>query len=172
MNFLQSLLTLVVACGMGLFYFLMDMSKKSPRRVQVSGREFRMPDMRFHYTPAALYEAMEQLGQENRPRMKRYWLLDFGFILCFLGVMLSIDLNVDGPATRLYILMGIIAIARAVLDTLENILLLRVYRAYPVRREGLARVAALVTSAKFLCLYGWVGLLFYKLFARAFGIGA
>ena len=131
-----------------------------------------MPDIRFHYTPDALYEAMDQLGQENRPRMKRYWMLDFGFILCFLGVMLSIDLNVDGPATRLYILMGIIAIARAVLDTLENILLLRVYRAYPARRDGLARLAARVTSAKFLCLYAWVSLLFYKLFARAFGIGA
>ena len=170
LTLLQASVTLAVICGLGLFYYLMDMTRQSPRRVQIQGKAFTMPDMRFHYTPAALYAALDAMGAENRPRMKRYWLLDFGFILCLLGVMLSIDLNVDGPATTLYLVMGGIAIARAVLDALENILLLRLYRAYPVKRNRLAAFAGYVTSLKFLCLYAWVALLFIKLFTRAFGI--
>ena len=155
---------------MVLFYFLMDISRRSPRRIPTEGKEFQMPDMRFHYGADQLYALFEQAGEE-RPRMRRYWLLDFGFIVCFWGVMISIDLNVDGPATRLYLIMFVLATLRALLDLTENILLLRVYRSYPARRNGLASAAGYVTSAKFVCLYGWVALLFYKLFFAAFGIG-
>ena len=170
MNWLQAVATLLFASGFGLFYVLMDMSKKSPRRIRVQDREFRMPDMRFHYTADELNQAFEEVGTENLPRLRRYWLLDFGFIVCFWGVMLSIDLNIDGPATTLYVLMGIAATLRALFDVLENILLLRLYRAYPDRRNRTARFAGFVTSVKFLCLYAWVIMLFYKLFARAFGL--
>ena len=34
---------------------------------------------------------------------------------------------------------------------------------------AMAGLAGFVTSAKFICLYGWVLLLFYKLFSQAFG---
>ncbi len=170
MNYLQAALTLVFAVGMALFYALLDYSPKSPRRLHVDGREFHMPDMRFHYNADALYAILDSAGAENLPRLRRYWRLDFGFIVCFLGVMLSIDLNIDGPATMLYLLMGLAAVLRAVFDVLENILLLRVAHALPARKNGLAKVAGFVTSAKFLCLYAWVAMLFFKLFARAFGI--
>lgn len=170
MNWAQSLATLLVAAGLALFYILMELTAKSPRRIRVDGREFRMPDMRFHYTADGLYALLDAAGAENHFRLKHYWLLDFGFIVCFLGVMLSIDLNVDKPATTLYLVMGVAAVLRALLDTLENLLLLRVLRACPARRNGLAAFAGFVTSAKFICLYVWVALLFVKLFARAFDL--
>ena len=162
----------ILVCGLGmtLFYVLMDFSARSPRKIPMENGEFHMPDMRFHYSADGLYAMLESVGAENLPLLRRYWRLDYGFIVCFLGVMLSIDLNIDGPATTLYVLMGIAATLRALLDVLENILLLRLYRAYPDRRNRTARFAGFVTSVKFLCLYAWVILLFYKLFARAFGI--
>ena len=169
MNWVQSLLTLLVASGMGIFYALMDFSKKSPRHIRVNEREFRMPDTRFHYSAAQLYQSFAEVGEENHPRLRRFWLLDFGFIVCFLGVMLAIDLNFDKPATTLYVVMGSLAVARAALDVLENVLLLRALRLYPARRNAMAGLAGFVTSAKFICLYGWVLLLFYKLFSQAFG---
>jgi hypothetical protein len=148
----------------------MDFSPKSPRRLHVDGREYHMPDMRFHYNADTLYPMLEAAGAENLPRLRRYWRLDFGFIVCFLGVMLSIDFNIDGPATTLYVVMGVAAVLRALLDALENLLFLRIARAMPARRPRLANVAGFVTSAKFLCLYAWVAMLFLKLFARAFGL--
>lgn len=170
MNWAQSLATLLVAAGLALFYILMELTAKSPRRIRVDGREYRMPDLRFHYSADGLYQMLDAAGPDNQYRLRRYWLLDFGFIACLLGVMLSIDLNVDKPATLLYLVMGAAAILRALLDTLENLLLLRVLRACPARHNGLAAFAGYVTSAKFLCLYVWVALLFVKLFARAFGL--
>lgn len=170
MNYLQAGLTLLFAVGMALFYALMDFSRLSPRRLRVDGREYHMPDMRFHYNADALYSMIEAAGAENLPRLRRYWRLDFGLIVCFLGVMLSIDLNIDGPATTLYLIMGVAAALRAVLDVVENILFLRIARAMPARKPGLANIAGYVTSAKFLCLYAWVAMLFLKLFARAFGL--
>lgn len=170
MNYLQAALTLVFTLGMALFYALMDFSRKSPRRLRVDEHEFHMPDMRFHYSADGLYAMLESVGAENLPLLRRYWRLDYGFIVCFLGVMLSIDLNIDGPATTLYLLMGVAALLRAVFDVLENTLLLRVTRAMPARKYGLAATAGYVTSAKFVCLYAWVAMLFIKLFAKAFGI--
>ena len=55
----------------------------------MDGREYHMPDMRFHYNAGTLYPMLEAAGAENLPRLRRYWRLDFGFIVCFLGVMLS-----------------------------------------------------------------------------------
>lgn len=170
MNWIQALATLLFGAGMALFYALMEMSPKSPRRIRINGKEFHMPDMRFHYTPDALYRSFSEAGEDNLPRLRRYWRLDFGFIVSFWGVMMSVDLNLDAPATTLYLAMGVAATLRAVLDFLENILLLRLYRAYPSRRNLLAGFAGFVTSAKFLCLYAWVGMLFYRLFTRAFGL--
>ncbi len=170
MNYLQAALTLAFAVGMAIFYLLMDFSKRSPRRLRVDGREFHMPDMRFHYDADALYAMLDSAGAENLPRLRRYWLLDYGFIVCFLGVMLSIDLNIDGPATTLYLMMGVAAVLRAAFDMVENTLLLRIARALPARKNGLANVAGWVTSVKFLFLYAWVAMLFVKLFARAFGL--
>ena len=169
MNWFQIIATLLVAVGMGVFYYLMDLSPRGLRHVQVEGKPFQMPDMRLHYRADDLYRLFEQAG-DNRPRMRRYWLLDFGFIVCFLGVMLAIGRNIAHATATLELLMGIAAASRAALDVAENLLLLTLYRAYPAHKNGLATVAGVVTTAKFLFLFTWVAMLFVKLFGSAFGL--
>lgn len=170
MNWLEAAALLVCAVGMGAFYYLMDFAPKSPRRMFGKNKDYRMPDLRFHNTANELYAAFEQAGEEGRPKMRRYWLLDFGFIVCFFGVMIFIGWNVAGRGTQLFMLMAVAAAARAVLDVAENVLFLSLLRVFPARRNGLAAFAGAVTSAKFVCLYLWVGMLFYKLFLAAFRI--
>ena len=129
-----------------------------------------MPDMRFHYTADELYAIFGEAGEAGRPLMRRYWLLDFGFILFFLGAMVSVSLNVAGYGTTLFWLMAGTSVARAVLDVAENSLLLVLQSACPDRKSGLAGLAGFVTSAKFVCLYAWVIILFYKLVGAAFHV--
>ncbi|HNW86008.1 MAG TPA: hypothetical protein PLP25_09205 [Candidatus Limiplasma sp.] len=169
MNWLWIGITLISALGMGGFYYLMELSPKGLRGMQVEGKPFQMPDMRLHYGAEALYAGFAQAG-DNRPRMRRYWLLDFGFIVCFLGVMLAIGRNIAHANDTLRWWMAVAACARAALDILENLLLLSLLRAYPACRDGWAAFAGWVTTAKYLCLFAWVAALFVNLFGSAFGI--
>ena len=66
--------------------------------------------------------------------------------------------------------MAVTSVARAVLDVAENGLLLALLGACPARKNGLAGLAGFVTSAKFVCLYAWVIILFYKLVGAAFHV--
>lgn len=170
MNWIVSAAIVLSAIGMAAFYYLMNYAPKSPHRLQVEGQEFRMPDVRFRYSPAELYATFDQAGEDGLPRMRRFWWLDFGFIACFLVVMLAIGVNVAGRNTTLGLVMTALAAVRATLDVLENALLLRLAALYPKRSNGLAGFASVLTSAKFLCLCGWVGILFYQLFTSAFHI--
>ena len=169
MNWFLAAATLISASAMALFYILMEMNPKSPRRIPTEGREFQMPDVHFYNRPDALYTAFEQAGEDGRPRMRRYWRLDFGFIASFLLVMLIIGYNVIGASSPLYPWMALLAGVRAAFDVAENSLFLSLLSAYPARRDGLARVAGLATAAKFLTLYAWVAILFVRLATSAFG---
>ena len=117
-----------------------------------------MPDTRLRSTPDALYQTFALAGDE-RPRMRRYWLLDFGFIACFWVVMIAIGQNVSQGNMTFTLLMLIAATARALLDVTENILLLALYRAYPTRNDRLAQIACTVTTVKFVFLFLWAVLL-------------
>jgi len=159
MTWLQTIAAPVFAIGMGIFYFLMDMTPRSPRRIPTKGgTSFQMPDMRLRSTPDALYHTFALAGKE-RPRMRRYWLLDFGFITCFWVVMIAIGQNVAQANATFAVLMAIAATARALLDVAENIMLLTLYRAYPKQNIKLAGIACIVTSTKFGFLFLWAAFL-------------
>ncbi|MCE5344317.1 MAG: hypothetical protein LLF96_12150 [Eubacteriales bacterium] len=170
MNWFLTAVSLACVVGMVLFYYLMELSKKSPKKLLSKDKEFKMPDVRFHYTTAELYAIFAEAGEEGRPQMRRYWLIDFGLIVCFWGVMIAIGLNLVGQSTALFLYMGIVATVRAGVDFLEDGLLLWLLRAYPAQKNNAAHLAGAVTSLKFVCLYTWVGLLFVKLVASAFKI--
>lgn len=173
MSWFQLVVTLGCTIGAGFFYYLMDLAPQSPKKLPVKGGgEFRMPDMYFLGTPGTLYAVFDQAGEEGRPRMRRYWYFDFGFILCFLGVMLAVDLNAVGTSYALYPWMNIAAIARAALDMAENCLFLILLRGWPTRKNRIARAACTVTTLKFMMLFAWIGMLFFRLFVTAFHIGA
>ena len=171
MNTPEAYALLFCAIGMAVFYFFMELSPFGARHIPSKRRAFRMPDMRFTYTHEEVYAMLDLAGETHRPRMRRYWLLDFGFIVCFWGVMIAISLTLARPATDMFWAMGIVATARALLDITENILLLAVYRAYPDPRIHLATLAGVATAFKFLCMYAWVAMLFYELATTAFPVG-
>jgi hypothetical protein len=167
-NWIFTAVTIACAVGTALFYYFMELSPKSPKKRLSRDNPFRMPDVRFHYTPGELNAIFTEAGVEGRPQMRRYWLLDLGLIVCFWGVMIVIGLNIAGQGTTLLLLMGIIATVRMGFDLLENGLLMWLLQVYPVQKPAAARLAGAATSLKFLFLYAWVAFLFVKLVASAF----
>ncbi len=170
MTLFQGIATLVSAAMISVFYYLMALSAESPVKQLSGGHSFRMPDSRFHNSPDELYDFFKKTGEKGRPLLRRFWLLDFGFIAGLLGIMLIIDLNLMEKIAAVYLLMNAVAIARAVFDVAENLCFLRLERTLPERKNGLAAFAGVMTSAKSVCLYGWLGILFVKLVLSSFGI--
>jgi hypothetical protein len=63
MNWLLAVATLVCAAGTGLCYYFMELSPRSPQKRLSEGKEFRMPDVRFRYTPQELYGIYTDAGR-------------------------------------------------------------------------------------------------------------
>lgn len=129
---------------------------------------FQCPDMRFRYAPQELFDSLDRLGTQGGTLLMRFWRADAGLSLLLLAVMLAAANNSVGNFTPLRMAMDAAAGLRTLLDLVEDGLLAGVVRAYPDRRrEGMARVSAVVTAAKW-CLTGlWVAGLFGGLVLRA-----
>ena len=110
MIFLRILYVVISIAGLGTFYYLMVIQKGSPQRLL--GKEFKMPDVRLHYTPELLYNTYEDAGEDGRRQMRLYWLYDFGLIACLLGVMIAVSANIVDERTWVYPLMVWLTIAR------------------------------------------------------------
>ena len=73
MNWTFVVAILISALGVGVFYWQMELSPKSPRKLPSKReKEFRMPDMHFHYTADELYAILGEAGEAGRPLMRRY----------------------------------------------------------------------------------------------------
>jgi len=168
MDLFKILCAVICAAGLGAFYYLMALRKGSPQRKL--GKDFKMPDVRLHYSPEMLYNTYEDAGEDGRGQMRLYWLYDFGLIACLLGVMLAVSANIADGRAWVYPLMLWLTIARTAADVLEDILLLSLLRRFPQRRMSPARLVSGVTAAKHLLLIAWLLSLFMVLFLKAFGI--
>lgn len=169
MDFFRIVLIAVSLLGLGGFYYMMVLSPGSPQHKL--GKDFKMPDVRLHYTPSLLYNTYEEAGTQGRPLMRLYWLYDFGLIICLLGVMMAVSANVVSDRTWVFPLMIWLTAARTLFDLAENALLLYMLGRFPEYREPLARLAGVVSTCKHILLFAWVLLLFMMLFLKAFGIG-
>lgn len=159
---------IVAAAGLAACYYLMALAKGSPQKKL--GKEFTMPDVRLRYAPEVLSQTMEAAGEQGRPEMRRYWLYDFGLMLCLTGVMLAVSANIAAAGSWIYYAMLALSVVRTAVDAAEDLLFLRLLKSFPVRREGTARLAAAVTTAKHVLLFIWVALLFGLLLLSAFHI--
>ncbi|HPJ01337.1 MAG TPA: hypothetical protein PKU80_00660 [Candidatus Limiplasma sp.] len=169
MAFLRIFSIVLSLAGLSGFYYMMVLRHDSPQRTL--GKDFKMPDVRLHYTPALLYNTYEEAGETGRPLMRLYWLYDFGLIICLLGVMIAVSANIVSSQTWVYPLMVWLTVARTLVDILENSLFLYFLRHFPDYHTGVARFAGVVTTGKHLLLFAWLFLLFMMLFLKAFGIG-
>ncbi|MBE0601475.1 MAG: hypothetical protein IH607_06770 [Firmicutes bacterium] len=168
MDFFRIILIILSLGGLLGFYYMMVVRADSPQRRL--GKDFKMPDVRLHYTPTLLYNTYEAAGETGRPLMRLYWLYDFGLILCLLGVMLAVSSNVVSDRTWVFPLMIWLTAARTLVDLAENAMLLYMLRRFPELRLGAARAAGAATTVKHLLLFAWLFLLFMMLFLKAFGI--
>ncbi len=154
----MKIINVIGRIGFLLCLLLMYTTDHGPRGIQKFDPSFRLPDMRFHYSGKSLKPVLERIGEEGRKAYKRYLLLDFVFISCFLITMLTIT-NADFVSNPVKILLTITAIMRAVLDVMENTLLLHMLNKYPDVNEKAAVICSWSTTVKFIMLYTWLLLL-------------
>lgn len=164
-----TVLTVLAVLGAGVCLYFME--TKIKRGLTAIDKDFRIPDMRLHYGAEELYSCLDSIGEDGRALIRRYWLIDYGFIVCFWFIMVSVGRsNVHIPTLQAVMLVA--ASVRAALDMLENTLLICVTRAYPARRhDRLASVCGYVTSVKFVALGVWIACLFGALFVSALRMG-
>lgn len=129
--------------------------------------EFQLPDMRFRYTPEALFDTFERIGREGRALLRRSWAVGAGLALLLPAVMAAAAHNSVGLAP-LVLGMDAAACLRTVADLAEKALLARTLNAYPdKRRIRAARAASAITAVKWCLTALWVAALFVGLVLRA-----
>ncbi len=154
----MKIINVIGITGFLLCLLLMQTTNHGPRGIQKFDPSFRLPDMRFHYSGKSLKPVLERIGEEGRKAYKRFLLLDFIFITCFLITMLVIT-NAGFVSNPVRILLTITAVLRAVLDVTENTLLLFMLNKYPEFNEKAAVICSWSTTVKFIMLYSWLLLL-------------
>lgn len=135
--------------------------------IQKYNPQFRLLDMRFRYTGVDLYNTFDSILKEGRKAYKNYLILDFCFIACFLIVMIAITQKVIRNSSLRYLLIGF-AILRAILDIIENSILINLLNIYEKQNLVLANVCSWVTTFKFLALYLWMLGLILTIFVEKF----
>lgn len=154
----MKIINVIGITGFLLCLLLMQTTNHGLRGIQKFDPSFRLPDMRFHYSGKSLKPVLERIGEEGRKAYKRFLLLDFIFITCFLITMLAIT-NAGFVSNPVRILLTITAVMRAVLDVTENTLLLFMLNKYPEFNEKAAVICSWSTTVKFIMLYSWLLLL-------------
>ena len=168
MNWITVAGAILAALGLAFFYYRMILAKNSPQRLL--GKDFTMPDVRLRYTPDTLYQTFADAGEGGRPQLRRYWLYDFGLMLCLTVVMLAVTANIAAPGTWIYAVMLSLSVVRTLVDVAEDWLFLSLLKRYPAKQPGTARLAGVVTTGKHALLFAWVALLFFLLIVSAFAI--
>lgn len=153
------MITIIVTLGfIGFFVSLAIMygTNHGIPGIQKYSPGFRLLDMRFRYNGDSIYQAFNELGIEGMTAYKSFLCLDFCFITCFLVVMLFISYKLVPTRNYMtYTLMGL-AVIRALLDVLENILLLILIHTYPVQHQVLGEICSWATTFKFVALFAWL----------------
>ncbi|HPF87368.1 MAG TPA: hypothetical protein PK537_04840 [Candidatus Limiplasma sp.] len=168
MNWITLAGAIVAALGFGGYYYLMVMAKGSPQRML--GKDFTMPDVHLHYSPDMLFDTIESAGESGRPEMRRYWLYDFGLMLCLLGVMFAVTANIAATGSWIFYLMIILSLVRTAVDAGEDLIFLRLLRSYPEQYYGMAKFAGFMTTLKHILFFVWLVLLFFLLLLSAFNL--
>lgn len=155
------------ALGTAACYYAMWHAKSGMPALRALDANFQCLDMLLRYTPDQAFASFEKAGSQGRGLLRRFWLMDFGFIASFGLVMLAVTHN-TGALTPLRYAMYALACLRGAADVLENLLLLRALGAYPKRRlAGTVRAASTATTLKWLSMGLWVAGLFINLVYRA-----
>src|SRR5262249_3056909 len=124
---------------------MMQMTRYGERGIRKYDASFRLPDMQFHYSAGFIGKTFERIGEKGRAAYRRYLILDFCFIACFLITMLTITGTLDVPWTVRHILYAV-CVLRALLDVVENTSFLILLSHYPRIDKNLAAVCSWITT--------------------------
>ncbi len=137
------------------FILCLILMNRMEHRVKAVEPSFRTLDMRFHYSSEEMETTISDIKEEGRRAYGWFLSIDYGFIACFLIVMLT----VSGAVFTLPIIRNVffaVCVCRAVFDIVENTMLLTLLRAYPSFYQPLGAVCPWVTTLKFIMLYAWL----------------
>jgi hypothetical protein len=114
------------------------------------------PDLRFGYRPDEIYQLIERYGPRGRAHWRRLLLLDMVFPAVYAALFALLllrwaDWANAGAAWRAAAAAPVLAGAS---DYTENVLLLKVLRAWPRRMPAAVAAASCFTRAKFV--FSWL----------------
>lgn len=151
---MTSIVKVIGVLGFVICLLVMYTTNHGIRGIQTFDPSFRLLDMRFHYNSEIVKHTFKQISEGGRIAYKKYLLLDFIFIGCFLITMITVSdiLSLSQPIkATLYI----VCVLRALLDIFENILLFYMLGQYPEINDSLATICSWITTFKFIMLYIW-----------------
>ncbi|MFW9907022.1 MAG: hypothetical protein ACFFEF_00490 [Candidatus Thorarchaeota archaeon] len=125
-----------------------------------------MPDTNFGYTFAQIQEAFETLGSEGLQAWLQVHLLDLIFPLTYAFSMtfgILMELRGTFPEKDSLRALGLLPIAAAFADYVENTLIASQAVAYPSLSPLIIGIASYVTIFKWLLLYAGFGVVFLLL---------
>lgn len=103
-------------------------------------------DLGFYYSPDKLYRHLDLYGEAGRRSFRLTQLVDCIYPLFYGAAFWSLAGDLEAPGAALLIRASILI--AALFDYAEDILLLLVLKAYPVRKNAWARLAAGCTFIK------------------------
>ncbi|MDY6915099.1 MAG: hypothetical protein SVM86_02110, partial [Candidatus Cloacimonadota bacterium] len=129
--------------------------------------EFELLNMQFRYNSHTVYQTFANLQDAGRRAYRNFLLLDYCFILFFLVVMAAITLKLTIPGSFRTIVLGMV-VMRAVLDVLENSILIGLLHSYPQQHSFWANLCSWFTTFKFIALYLWLAAVVFLLIRKLF----
>lgn len=153
------MLTLITILAGALLLGILGLTHFTPigvKGIKAYWPDFQLFDMQFSYQPTEIHHALTNLNCLGREAYKRYLLIDYIFILCFLFLMLRGVERLVKENTALYGVLFILAILRAFFDIVENTGILRLIRTYPKKNQLLSVICSYSTTLKFICLFSWL----------------
>lgn len=116
-------------------------------------------DMRFSYTPDAIMTILSHFEGDRMEIFSRYFMLDYIFLALYSVVMFSLPLLIYLRDDKHYLLFRsamFSAVAHAVFDVIENLMLMRMVETTPMFTDGEANLCSGITVLKWAFLGIWV----------------
>jgi hypothetical protein len=142
----------VIASLIFLFFIVLILPKATAATEENLG-EIRLPDTRFYYTQADLYQITEEIGQEGRSYYVRQritfdllWPIVYAWFL-YTGLLLVFSFSTNPALTKGPLWLPILAL---VFDYLENGLTSTIMLLYPTRIDGIAKWVPMTTMLKWI----------------------
>lgn len=137
---------------------LMEATYLGQEGLKIYASDFQIFDMKFSYSSECVYSSLKLLSIEGIHHYMRLILIDFVFIICFLGVQYDLTNKIISKFKELrkYKLAFLFVFLRAVFDIVENLSILSILINYPSKLNVLVTISSFSTSLKFICIIGWV----------------